>query len=80
MYGLLIEAIVVGILTVVFGNFAGFVVSPFLKVNLPVVCSNWNQFYAMEMSLFLTGFLLHLFCEFSGINKWYCKNGVACSR
>lgn len=77
---LLIEAIVVGILTVIFGNLAGFMVSPFLKVNLPHVCSNWNQFYAMEISLFLTGFLLHLFCEATMINKWYCKNGFACSR
>jgi len=30
----------------------------------------------MEISLFLTGFLVHIFCEYSGINKWYCKNGM----
>lgn len=80
MYALIIEAIVVGIMTVVFGNIAGFAVSPFLKVNLPDVCSTWNEFYAMEVSLFITGVLIHFFCEFTGINKWYCKNGVACSR
>ena len=27
---------------------------------------------------FLTGFFIHLFCEVSTINKWYCKNGSAC--
>jgi uncharacterized membrane protein YedE/YeeE len=80
MYRLLIEAICVGIITVIFGNIAGFIVAPVLKVDLPEICSTWNKFYTMEVSLFLTGFLIHLFCEFSGINKWYCKNGFACLR
>lgn len=80
MYGLIIEAIVVGIMTVIFGNIAGFAVSPLLKVSLPDVCSTWNEFYAMEVSLFITGVLIYFFCEFTGINKWYCKNGLACSR
>lgn len=39
----------------------------------------WNKFYTMA-KLFLTGFLIHLFSEFSGINKWYCKKGFACLR
>jgi hypothetical protein len=26
----------------------------------------------------LIGILVHLICEFSGINNWYCKNGNAC--
>lgn len=28
--------------------------------------------------IFLVGVIIHLFCEFSGINRWYCKNGNAC--
>jgi hypothetical protein len=28
---------------------------------------------------FFTGITLHLFCEFTGINKNYCKYGNACS-
>ena len=78
MYQLFIEAIVVGIITVIFGNITAFLVSPLLKVDLPAICSKWNKLFAMEVSLFLTGFLIHLFCEFSGINRWYCKNGFAC--
>lgn len=31
------------------------------------------------MFMFLVGVLMHLLFEFSGINKWYCKNGVACN-
>ena len=80
MYRLFVEAVCVGIITVIFGNISGFIVAPFLKVDLPEICSTWNKFYTMEVSLFLTGFLIHLFCEFSGINKWYCKNGFACMR
>lgn len=34
-----------------------------------------NEFIFM----FSVGVLLHLLFEFSGINKWYCKNGVACN-
>ena len=80
MKGVLIEAIVVGIMTVIFGNLAGLLIGPLFKVDLPKVCSDWNKYYTMELTLFATGFLLHLFCEFSGINKWYCTNGIACSR
>lgn len=28
--------------------------------------------------LFLIGVITHLLCEFSGINRWYCKYGTAC--
>lgn len=80
MYELFIEAVVVGIMTIVFGNIAGFLIGPLFKVNLPQVCSTWNKFYTMEITLFVTGVLIHLFCEYTGINKWYCKNGFACMR
>jgi len=29
-------------------------------------------------SLFVTGALVHIIAEYMGVNKWYCKNGVAC--
>jgi hypothetical protein len=31
------------------------------------------------VSTVIIGMLVHLICEFSGINKWYCKNGNACN-
>jgi len=30
------------------------------------------------LNLFITGFVIHIICEISGINKYYCKNGNAC--
>jgi hypothetical protein len=80
MKQLIYEAVVVGIAFVIFGNIAAFLVGPFFKVDLPEECKNWNKFYAMEITLFVAGVLGHLVFEFSGANKWYCKNGFACMR
>lgn len=78
MVKIIIEALSVGILTVMIGNLVAVLVSGFVGADLPKVCNDWNKYYAMEISLFLTGFLVHLVCEYSGINSWYCTNGVAC--
>tara|TARA_B100001094_G_C18184044_1_gene802633 strand:- start:142 stop:501 length:360 start_codon:yes stop_codon:yes gene_type:complete len=29
---------------------------------------------------FLLGFILHIICELTGVNKWYCRNGNACKK
>lgn len=75
---ILIEAITVGVLTILMGYLSGYIVGHFEKVDLPEVCKSWNKNYTMEKSLFLTGFLIHIFAEMFGLNTWYCKNGVAC--
>ena len=80
MYDLIVEAVAVGVMTIIFGNIAGFLIGPLFKVDLPKVCSTWNKFYTMEITLFVTGVLIHFFCEYTVINKWYCKNGFACMR
>jgi hypothetical protein len=36
----------------------------------------WTKNFYMTM--FALGVFFHLLAEFSGINKWYCKNGNAC--
>ena len=79
---LLIEALVVGIVTVIVGSIVGFLVAslyPF-KVELPKQCKNYNKYFIMEICLFFTGFFAHLLFELVGGNKWYCKNGVACKK
>jgi hypothetical protein len=77
---LLLEAIFVGVATVIVGSIVGLCVGMLLGTDLPSVCKNWNKKHAMEISLFLTGFLLHLLFEITGGNNWYCKNGNACLR
>ena len=64
------EAFVIGIATIILGSFFRWFVENYLSQS----CKNFK----IEMSLFLTGFFLHLICEYSGINRWYCKNGNAC--
>ena len=74
------EAIAVGFLTLVVGSVVAYVLGMMFGVDLPTVCKNWNKNHIMELSLFITGFLIHILCEFTGLNKWYCINGRACSK
>ena len=74
-----IESLVVGIMTVLVGSLVGFLVGMVMKTELPPVCKDWNKNFVMEISLFLTGVFIHLFCEFTGVNAWYCVNGAACN-
>jgi hypothetical protein len=62
MTQILIEAVFVGIMTIILG----------LLLRL-VIFNNQILF------LFLLGFLIHILCEITGVNVWYCKNGSACN-
>lgn len=33
---------------------------------------------AHYITIVVVGMIVHLVCEFGGINKWYCTNGNAC--
>jgi Na+/H+-translocating membrane pyrophosphatase len=66
---LVYETVSIGVLVVVIGHFVMKAVTNSSMVEdkmKPVV------------SLFITGALVHLICEFSGVNRWYCENGNAC--
>ena len=70
MWQLLIEAIVVGLLTCAVGAVTMYFVADIHIFHKHLV--------KILVALFVTGVLIHLGCEFSGLNKWYCKNGHAC--
>lgn len=77
---LLVEASVVGIATVIVGTLVGFIIGKYFSTNLPAICKSWNKNHIMEICLFLTGFIIHILCEYLGVNKWYCNNGNACQK
>jgi len=68
---LLIEALAVGVMTLVVGKVSTILVAEVFRM------SGISTPYGTEIVLITTGVLIHLMCEFSGINKWYITNGVA---
>lgn len=39
---------------------------------------NMNDMKVYGVHLVVIAIVAHLICELTGINHWYCKNGVAC--
>jgi hypothetical protein len=74
---LIIEATIVGLSTIL----VGVCVQELLKkTTLKVQCEtpcDWNKNYIKEISLFITGFMLHVLFEIMGANSWYVKHGSA---
>tara|TARA_B100000963_G_C22631799_1_gene675288 strand:- start:321 stop:545 length:225 start_codon:yes stop_codon:yes gene_type:complete len=69
---LMTEALAIGVLTVVLGYLVVYV----MNVAKPVK----GRQAQMALGFFVLGATIHLFCEFTGVNRWYCKNGHACKR
>lgn len=74
--GLFIEAIAVGILLVPLGYLVLYGSVELSKRYKSV--DRLDKNIKMSLGFFLLGVLTHLFCELTGINKWYCKKGIAC--
>ena len=70
----LIEASIVGAITVLFGKGVYYVIR-YLADKFPIVRSNM-----FVMIFFLTGFFLHVIFEWIGLNSYYCKYGNACKK
>jgi cytochrome c oxidase assembly factor CtaG len=67
----LAEVVAVGVLVVVVGYLLH-------RAALYVGYHDLNNMKSYATHLFLTGALVHVFAELSGINAWYCDMGVAC--
>ena len=76
---LFLEATVVGVLLVLVATAVTKIISR-SKNKSDCDCKNWNKDYIMEKALFLSGFLLHILSELSGLNTFYCSNGAACAK
>ena len=76
----LMQAVVVGISTVIMGSIVGFVISQLVPSTGTKDSKDWNKYYVMEIALFFTGFFLHIAYEVLGLNAWYCKDVFAKTR
>ena len=65
---LLLEATIVGISVIIMGTLITYIFALSSGRSTSFI---WNP--AMFISLFLIGFLLHIFYEFAGLNKLYCN-------
>lgn len=65
------EAIYVGIITVIGAHLIKYIIKPYFKVSLPEICEKWNEKHVFEVSMFFTGFFIHLVLEWTGVNKQY---------
>lgn len=74
--GLFVEAIAVGILLIPLGYLVLYGSVELSKRYKSV--DRMDKNIKMSLGFFLLGVLTHLFCELTGINKWYCKKGIAC--
>jgi hypothetical protein len=54
---IIFEAILAGLMVILFGWIASFLVRPYFQVSLPEICASWNRKHVMEITLFLTGAL-----------------------
>jgi len=72
---ILIEALIVGVITAVVGLIVSYGV---MYIEKPESVKNFDHWWSIVVSFFITGFLIHLLCEFSGVNRWYCVHGSAC--
>ena len=77
MEKLILESIIVGAITSILGNI---IVSILVKYNsfennevLDSSLLKYKKTYIIQISLFLTGVLIHLLLEYIGLEKWYCK-------
>jgi O-antigen/teichoic acid export membrane protein len=72
----LYEILAVGVATAIIG----FLVSTLLMYVFVKDFSTkkYHFWWQVILSYFITGCLVHVLCQITGINKWYCKNGVAC--
>jgi hypothetical protein len=66
----------VGVMTVVVGLIVTWVVG--LMRGHPSKTKNATDWAYCALVFFITGVLIHIICEYTRINKWYCKHGNAC--
>lgn len=77
MWDLIVELIVIALMVMIIGLIISYI---FMYLQSPQETLNFQYWWVIALSFALTGIIVHLICEFSGLNTWYCKNGNACKK
>jgi hypothetical protein len=72
------EAFVVGIVIAILGFIISLAFMYLEDANFSL--AKYTFWKSVLFSNFLTGFIGHLFFQYVGINRYYCKYGVACKK
>ena len=71
---IIVEGFAVGISVLLLGLVVRYIIAKFENVSTNFIFKNRG----MWLSLFLTGFILHIGLDLIGLNSWYCKNCAGC--
>lgn len=75
----LLEAFLIGIMTLIIGLILGYTNGYLMDIDLKEELEEKpKKTLWITMTLFSLGFILHLMCEITGLNKMYCDYGYAC--
>ena len=73
------EAFSLGIMTLIIGLILGSVYGNLMDIDLKdEISQKPKKSLWIYVTLFSLGFIMHLMCEVTGINKMYCNYGYAC--
>ena len=75
----LLEAFLIGIMTLIIGLILGYTNGYLMDIDLKEELGEKpKKTLWITVTLFSLGFILHLMCEITGLNKMYCDYGYAC--
>jgi len=70
-----LEVLFVGFLVSLIGIVISYLVMRYKSAD---EANNFEHWKSVAVSFFISGALVHIICEYTGLNHWYCKYGAAC--
>ena len=78
MTNVIIEAVVVGLLLAILGLCVSTLLMFFTTDKFSL--KKYHFWRSVALAFFISGFIFHVVCEYTGINKIYCTHGSACKK
>lgn len=70
---LVYEILAIAMLTSIIGTI-------FTYIGMGEEAKNFKEWKKIFLIFALTGAVIHIICEVTNLNKWYCTNGNACKK